>query len=71
MKSRIPTDNTSYESLYALGDWVKLTKELGKVTGDIVGIRFTEYKVTYDIVLDTGGETLRDVDSAFIKGEVV
>ena len=66
-----PNGHTLYPSLYEIGAVVRLTKDAGRLTGEIVGIRFTESKVLYDLDLDIGGETLRDVDSALVKGQVL
>lgn len=53
----------NYDSQFALGAEVDC---LGHA-GVIVGVRFITGKVMYDINLDVGGETLRDIDSTFVE----
>lgn len=59
-----------FESAFAIGDEVviKFFKTQGSAPcGTVVGVGFTESKVTYDVNLELGGETLRNVDSCFVE----
>jgi hypothetical protein len=53
-----------------LGDEVEIQffpSQSSTPCGEVVGVHFGKDKVTYDVDLTLGGETLRNVDSAFVK----
>ena len=52
-----------FESRFKIGDEVVV---LNTHYGDVVAVHFTEDKVTYDVDLHVGGETMRNVDSTFV-----
>lgn len=59
-----------FESAHAIGDRVEMFlfadhPSIG-MTGVIKAVVFTKRKVSYDVRLDIGGKTLRNVDSTFV-----
>jgi hypothetical protein len=55
---------------HALGDEVEIkffATQGSTPCGEVVGIHFTKSKVTYDVDLTLGGETVRNLDSTFVE----
>ena len=58
-----------FTSQFHMGQDVEfLTPKGGECEGSVVGVRFTEAKVWYDIYSPYFGEVLRDIPSHNVKG---
>jgi hypothetical protein len=55
---------------HAIGDEVEIKffpTQGSTPVGEVVGVHFTKSKVTYDVDLTMGGETIRNLDSTFVE----
>lgn len=62
-----PPKSVIFESRFDICDAVMLSIGGIQMPGVVIGVRFIVGKVLYDIDLDVGGQTLRDVDSTFVE----
>ena len=65
----IENDHTVYPSRHAIGDTVLFGPHgvSTQLVATVKRVTFSKSKVTYDLDLDGGGETLRNVDSCFVE----
>jgi hypothetical protein len=64
------SDASQPRARHKLGDEVEIRffpSQSSTPVGEVVGIHFTFGKVTYDVDLTLGGETIRNLDNVFVE----